>query len=113
MQGVEQQNNLVFGSEFSYLNNSAGGGGNKAGNIIRRALESRSKSTNQLKILYRVGGNECTKVALVCSLYQTALDTLTQLRLDILTGKFFSYNIKTLGPHFRTTNLQSHLLYTG
>ncbi|XP_049776175.1 ubiquitin-protein ligase E3B isoform X1 [Schistocerca cancellata] len=34
----------------------------------------------------RLGSAECSKVALVCSLYQTALATLTQLRLEVLTG---------------------------
>ncbi|KAK9513092.1 hypothetical protein O3M35_001362 [Rhynocoris fuscipes] len=62
---------------------------NSATNFIRRALDSRINRVNsgrQLKL--KVGSTDCplTKVATVCTLYFTALNTLTQLRLDILTG---------------------------
>lgn len=60
---------------------------NTPSNLLRRALE-RTNKTNASK--YRkLGSPDCTKVALLSSLYQTALGTLTQLRLDILTGRFF------------------------
>jgi len=39
--------------------------------------------------LNRVGGPACTRVALVCALYQTACRTLAQLRIDILNGLCF------------------------
>lgn len=55
-------------------------------NILRRALDHRANRTNAAKHLRKLGSPECTKVALLCSLYQTALATLTQLKLDILTG---------------------------
>jgi ubiquitin-protein ligase E3 B len=55
-------------------------------NILRRALDHRTNRTNAAKHHRKLGSPECTKVALLCSLYQTALGTLTQLKLDILTG---------------------------
>jgi len=39
--------------------------------------------------LNRLGGSPCTRVALVCALYQTACRTLAQLRIDILNGLCF------------------------
>jgi len=39
--------------------------------------------------LNRLGGAACTRVALVCALYQTACRTLAQLRIDILNGLCF------------------------
>ena len=38
---------------------------------------------------HRLGDPACTKVALVCTLYQTAIKTLSQLRIDILNGLCF------------------------
>ncbi|KAJ1522162.1 hypothetical protein ONE63_002473 [Megalurothrips usitatus] len=55
-------------------------------NIIRRALENRVNRASSAKSYRKLGSPEFTKVALICSLYQTALSTLTQLELDILTG---------------------------
>ncbi|XP_046391174.1 ubiquitin-protein ligase E3B [Ischnura elegans] len=60
-----------------------------AGNFFRRALE---RTTGQGKgivtrtPLRKLGAPEVTKVAFLCGLYQTALTTLAQIRLDILTG---------------------------
>jgi len=39
--------------------------------------------------LNKLGGPACTRVALVCALYQTACRTLSQLRIDILNGLCF------------------------
>lgn len=50
-------------------------------------MEHRSGRSGSAKCLIKLGSNECTKIALLCALYQTALGTLTQLRLDILTGR--------------------------
>jgi ubiquitin-protein ligase E3 B len=58
-----------------------------SGNILKRALDHRSNRTSATKHHRKLGSSECTKVALLCSLYQTALGTLTQLKLDILTGE--------------------------
>lgn len=38
----------------------------------------------------KLGSPACTKIALVCSLYQTAVRTLSQLRIDILNGLCFN-----------------------
>ncbi|RZF42672.1 hypothetical protein LSTR_LSTR001467 [Laodelphax striatellus] len=63
-------------------------------NIIRRALEARTNRQNaNRQFRNKLGSPECTKVALMCTLYQTALHTLTQLRLDILTGLCYQDNI--------------------
>ncbi|XP_043191371.1 ubiquitin-protein ligase E3B-like [Amphibalanus amphitrite] len=50
---------------------------------LRRALERGRPGAAAAR---RLGSAECARVALVCSLYQTALQTLTQLRSDILTS---------------------------
>jgi hypothetical protein len=55
-------------------------------NLLRRALDHRVNRTNAAKYHHKLGSPDCTRVALICSLYHTALETLTQLRLDILTG---------------------------
>ncbi|XP_012263808.1 ubiquitin-protein ligase E3B isoform X2 [Athalia rosae] len=56
-------------------------------NIFRRAfLEARTNRNNSNKNFRKLGSPESTKIALICSLYQTALHTLTQMNLDILTG---------------------------
>ncbi|KAG7198940.1 hypothetical protein KM043_015752 [Ampulex compressa] len=57
-------------------------------NIFRRAfLEARTNRNNNAKVYRKLGSPEATKIALICSLYQTALHTLTQMKLDILTGR--------------------------
>ncbi|XP_023230770.1 ubiquitin-protein ligase E3B-like [Centruroides sculpturatus] len=54
--------------------------------IFKKALE-RASSTRSGNIRYkRLGSPETTVVALTCCLYETALATLTQMKLDILTG---------------------------
>lgn len=60
-------------------------------NLLRRALDHRSTRAAAAAAAAkghqrRLGSSESTKIALLCSLYQTALATLTQLKLDILTG---------------------------
>jgi ubiquitin-protein ligase E3 B len=67
---------------ISEVPSSSGG----SSNILKRALDHRSNRTSAPKHLRKVGSSECTKVAFLCSLYQTALGTLTQMKLDILTG---------------------------
>ncbi|XP_075221172.1 ubiquitin-protein ligase E3B isoform X2 [Lycorma delicatula] len=63
-------------------------------NIIKRALEARTNRQNASKQhRNKLGSPECTKIALICTLYQTALHTLTQLRLDIFTGLCYQDNI--------------------
>ena len=59
--------------------------------MMRQALE-KTKTTvaattsTMAAPVNRLGGPASTKVALVCALYQTACQTLSQLRIDILNG---------------------------
>jgi ubiquitin-protein ligase E3 B len=56
---------------------------------FKKALGN-SKSSKGNQVVYptrKLGSPEVTQVALVASMYQTALSTLTQMRMDILTGK--------------------------
>uniref|UniRef100_T1IRU6 Ubiquitin-protein ligase E3B n=1 Tax=Strigamia maritima TaxID=126957 RepID=T1IRU6_STRMM len=57
----------------------------RATNFLRKAFEKASNRSSNLKFR-KLGSPETTIVALICSLYQLALDTFTQLKLDILTG---------------------------
>lgn len=84
MEGVEPPScstNLTHNSHFS------------GANFFKKALESRTNKTNSQKSYRTLGSPEVHRVVLVCSLYHTALNTLTQLQLDILTGKHFHYFI--------------------
>lgn len=58
-------------------------------NIFRRAfLEARTNRNNSTKNYRKLGSPDATKIALICSLYQTALHTLTQMKIEILTGMY-------------------------
>ena len=55
---------------------------------FKKALGN-SKSSKGSNLAYptrKLGSPEVTQVALVASMYQTTLSTLTQMRMDILTG---------------------------
>lgn len=57
-----------------------------ASSLLKKALE-RASSGRTCSVQYRrLGSPEVTAVALTCALFETALASLTQLRLDILTG---------------------------
>ncbi|XP_042898295.1 ubiquitin-protein ligase E3B [Parasteatoda tepidariorum] len=55
-------------------------------NIFKKALEKASSSRTSNVRFKRLGSPETTLVALTCNLYETALATLSQMKLDILTG---------------------------
>lgn len=60
-----------------------------SGNLFKRALErSTTKSTpgKTNKPWRKLGSIEVSKVAIVCAMYHAALQTLSQLKLDILSG---------------------------
>ncbi|CAH2073385.1 unnamed protein product, partial [Iphiclides podalirius] len=63
---------------------------NNPASFIRRAIEARTNSvffrSNSHKNYRKLGSPDCTKAALICSMYHTALQTMTQVKLDILTG---------------------------
>lgn len=59
-------------------------------NIFRRAfLEARTNRNNNTKNYRKLGSAETTRIALICSLYQIALHTLTQMKMEILTGEYW------------------------
>ncbi|XP_011307352.1 ubiquitin-protein ligase E3B [Fopius arisanus] len=87
-------------------------------NIFKRAFfESRGNRNNSTKNWRKLGSPETTKIALICSLYQTALHTLTQMKLDILTGLCYQDKIlyhlwlflNTLGPNCGLKAFLDHL----
>lgn len=61
-----------------------------SGNLFKRALERSSSKATQSKvnrIWRKLGSPDVTRVAVVCSMYHAALQTLSQLKLDILSGE--------------------------
>ncbi|XP_076654428.1 ubiquitin-protein ligase E3B isoform X2 [Halictus rubicundus] len=87
-------------------------------NIFRRAfLEARTNRNNNTKNYRKLGSPETTKIALICSLYQIALHTLTQMKMEILTGLCYHDKILyhmylflgTLGPHCGLKAFLDHL----
>nr|CAD7597611.1 unnamed protein product [Timema genevievae] len=82
-------------------------------NLLRRALDHRTNKANAAKHHRKLGSPECTKVALLCSLYQTALGTLTQLRLDILTGREPDPGVFGLTLSFKGTARAMNMLAAG
>lgn len=59
------------------------------GNLLKRALERTSSKSTQNKASKpwrKLGCAEISKVAIVCAMYHSALQTLSQLKLDILSG---------------------------
>ncbi|XP_034942891.1 ubiquitin-protein ligase E3B isoform X2 [Chelonus insularis] len=103
MEIVEKDIPMIL-SDQNHQNNQSSSTGT---NIFRRAfLEARTNRNNTNKSYRKFGSPETTKIALICSLYQTALHTLTQMKLDILTGLCYQDKIlyhmwlflNTLGP---------------
>lgn len=65
-------------------------------NMFKRALERNSKQPYYYpnhKTWRKLGSTEVTKAALVSAMYYAALNTLSQLRLDILSGLCYSDRI--------------------
>ncbi|XP_059481924.1 ubiquitin-protein ligase E3B [Neocloeon triangulifer] len=77
---------------------------NNFNSMLKKVLDRPNKSGN-IKYV-KLGSPECTRVAMMASLYQTSLSTLTQLKLDILTGLCYQNGVLhllwqflwTLGP---------------
>ncbi|XP_076674056.1 ubiquitin-protein ligase E3B isoform X3 [Andrena cerasifolii] len=87
-------------------------------NIFRRAfLEARTNRNNNTKNYRKLGSPETTRIALICSLYQIALHTLTEMKMEILTGLCYQDKILyhmylflgTLGPHCGLKAFLDHL----
>ncbi|XP_022906806.2 ubiquitin-protein ligase E3B [Onthophagus taurus] len=88
-------------------------------NFIKRALESRGNRANTQRVYRSLGSPEVYRIVLLCSMYHTALNTLTQLRLDILTGLCYQgeilYNLWlflcSLGPNCGIKTFLDHLAF--
>lgn len=63
--------------------------------LFKRAFQKSASVRNILKPVggKRVDSAEVQKVCSICVLYQTALSTLTQIRLQILTGQYQNLTI--------------------
>ncbi|XP_066246822.1 ubiquitin-protein ligase E3B [Euwallacea similis] len=109
VQGVEppQQLSPTQSSTFS------------GGNFLKKMLENRGPKTLTQKNYRSLGSPEVHRVVLICSLYYTALHTLTQLQLDILTGLCYQNTILydlwlflcSLGPHCGLKTFLDHLAF--
>lgn len=65
-------------------------------NLFKRALErsgasTKSNTSSSNRPWRKVGSDDVTRVALVCGMYHAALTTLSQLKLDILSGGMFLF----------------------
>lgn len=66
--------------------------------LFKRALErNASKYTTAAsggsKPWRKIGSNEITRIAIVCEMYYSALNTLSQLKLDILSGLCYNHSL--------------------
>lgn len=109
---------LVEGVEPPQTSNSPTQNSHFSGaSFFKRALESRSNKANVQKTYRSLGSPEVHRVVLICSLYHTALNTLTQMQLDILTGLCYQggilYNLWlflcSLGPNCGLKTFLDHL----
>ena len=68
----------------------------KTKSTLNSAATPRSASTGMTgrsQGSVKLGSPECMKAALVCTMYQSALQTLSQLRLEILSGLCYQVNL--------------------
>lgn len=87
--------------------------------IFKKVLEARSNRNNVQRNWRALGSPEVHRIVLICSLYHTALNTLTQLQLDILTGLCYQNNILydlwlficSLGPNCGLRTFLDHLAF--
>lgn len=91
-----QMPQLVSPGEGSTSSGSSGLQSN-LNNILKRALDRGSSRQPyyypQHKTWHKLGSPEVTKIALVSAMYHAAITTLSQLRLDILSGICYSDHI--------------------
>ncbi|XP_059843871.1 ubiquitin-protein ligase E3B isoform X2 [Hypanus sabinus] len=80
---TETQDMMHSPAQFSSTSNNI-----QVKNLFKRAFQKSASMRNILKPIggKRVDSPEVQKVCSICVLYQTALTTLTQIRLQILTG---------------------------
>ncbi|CAG9759771.1 unnamed protein product [Ceutorhynchus assimilis] len=88
-------------------------------NFLKKILDHRGNKTMTYKTFRALGSPEVHRVVLICSLYHTALHTLTQLQLDILTGLCYQNTILydlwlflcSLGPNCGMKTFLDHLAF--
>nr|XP_023030496.1 ubiquitin-protein ligase E3B [Leptinotarsa decemlineata] len=88
-------------------------------NFFKKVLESRGNRMTTQKSYRALGSPEVHRIVLICSLYHTALNTLTQLQLDILTGLCYQNSILydlwlflcSLGPNCGIKPFLDHLAF--
>lgn len=78
-------------------------------NLFKRALElgttKASQSNKNNKPWRKLVGDETKQVVAVCSMYHAALNTLSQLKLDILSGKFEN-SVKFISSEVNENNFE-------
>ncbi|CAH1185168.1 unnamed protein product [Phyllotreta striolata] len=92
---------------------SAAGGAN----FFKKVLECKSHKTAVQKTYRTLGSPDVHRIVLICSLYHTALNTLSQLQLDILTGLCYQNSVLydlwlficSLGPNCGIKPFLDHL----
>ncbi|XP_050304811.1 ubiquitin-protein ligase E3B [Anthonomus grandis grandis] len=89
------------------------------GSFFKKMLENRGNKTSTMKSYRALGSPEVHRVVLICSMYHTAFHTLTQLKLDILTGLCYQNTILydlwlflcSLGPNCGLKTFLDHLAF--
>lgn len=88
-------------------------------NFFKKVLECKSHKSTVQKSYRALGSPEVHRIVLICSLYHTALNTLTQLQLDILTGLCYQNSVLyelwlflcSLGPNCGIKPFLDHLAF--
>ncbi|CAH0555010.1 unnamed protein product [Brassicogethes aeneus] len=88
-------------------------------NLFKKVLEVRGNRANVQRSYRALGSPEVHRIVLICSLYHTSLNTLTQLHLDILTGLCYQNTILydlwlficSLGPNCAIRTFLDHLAF--
>ncbi|KAL3269178.1 hypothetical protein HHI36_008263 [Cryptolaemus montrouzieri] len=88
-----------------------------SGTFLKKVFENKGNRTNIQKNYRLLGSPEVQRIILICSLYHTALNTLTQLQLDILTGLCYQNTLLhdlwlflcSLGPNCGMKTFLDHL----
>ncbi|XP_060527674.1 ubiquitin-protein ligase E3B [Cylas formicarius] len=88
-------------------------------NFFKKMLESRGNRSTAQKSYRALGSPEVHRVVLICSMYHTALNTLTQLQMDILTGLCYQNTVLydlwlflcSLGPNCGLKTFLDHLAF--
>ncbi|XP_064460486.1 ubiquitin-protein ligase E3B-like isoform X2 [Ornithodoros turicata] len=83
---VEMVSSAEATSQVEHGGPTSPGVGGGTSSILKKALERASSGRTCCVQYRRLGAPETTSVALTCALFETALSSLTQLKLDILTG---------------------------